>query len=505
MRTLTLILALASISHAGDQSPLAKLDGGTGFVVDGENGQYLLHCLHGASQTTSMRLSKDVTIKRIAKLQLDPNAPDWDSIPGPVKPHGSDGISVWELIPKRDWHALKIAESAPQIGDVAIVRGYPNGRYAEVRTRVRAIQKDSMWLDFNPAVTGGISGGPVLNDQGDVIGMITGVTGPRQMRDSRYWHCGCIRWEFLRDAVRVADGKAPGPPDESLPQTTEQTLQARRRVVAFVAARGCAACEFFKRDLAAGHFRKFNMEVVTLNNGIWSDGGKAFEEFNEETKNRSELSMPVLWVPGTGQFKAGYQPERRGGIIGFLTGAVELLIGIVDGKQKGQVQMPRPYVRNRPESDLPEAKGDLPPAPIGVPSELEEKLAKLLADVDDIKNGNPFEKISALRSLRSDVEGMKGQITSAETKADLAADGAARLERMGISGIADDVKALKDGNVLQKVKALASLKGDVKAAVDGTKAELSELKQEKSTNPLHALWGLIGLVTGVIHEIKGRR
>jgi len=416
-------------------------------------------------------------------------------------------VTVWKVSPQKDYHALRLAAESPQVGEWVEIRGYPGGSFETLRARVKAHRGVELSLRLHSNMRPGYSGGPVLNGSGEVVGMAVGFTGPQHTPHQKYWEISCVSLETISAAIDEAEGIVPPPPEppkaaDELPRTV---TQGRRKVIAFVAARGCSACEFFKRDLAAGHFRKFNIEVVTLNGGIWSDGGKAFEEFNEETKNTRSISMPVLWVPGTGQYKAGYQPERRGGIIGFLTGAAELLIGIVAGEEKGSAEMPKPYVRNRPDDDLPEVKVDLPPAPIGVPSELEEKLNALLADVDDIKNGNALEKISALRSLRSDVEGMKGQITSAETKATLAADGAARLERMGISGIADDVRALKEGNVIQKVKALASLKGDVKALRDGTKAEISDLKEQKSTNPLHALWGLVGIVTGMIHEIKGRR
>ena len=216
-------------------------------------------------------MSDEVTADRVAKLQLDPNAPDWASVPGRVKPAGSDGITVWELSPKKQWSSYRVAKRAPEVGDVAVVRGYPGGTYSQVRTRVKRLQTKSMWLEWKPGMGHGVSGGPVLNADDEVIGMITGGTGPEETPSRQYWHYGCIKWEMIRDAVAMADRQSPGPERlEAAEPPTVQFQSGRRRVVAFVAARGCTACEFFKRDLAAGHFRKFNIEVVTLNNGIWS-------------------------------------------------------------------------------------------------------------------------------------------------------------------------------------------------------------------------------------------
>lgn len=67
---------------------------------------------------------------------------------------------------------------AVKIGDSVSIVGYPGRRYKVVEGTVRSIRNSDKWLQVNAEIAGGNSGSPVINTNGQVIGVVTGAEEP---------------------------------------------------------------------------------------------------------------------------------------------------------------------------------------------------------------------------------------------------------------------------------------------------------------------------------------
>ena len=109
---------------------------------------------------------------------------------GPVFAKLVDGETIWKIESvtaydvKNDLVVLKIAgESAPlslddsdkiQTGEPIIAMGYPSGKYKVMPGTIARSKKIFNWLRMKIDTPVGSSGGPVLNKDGQVIGIIVG-------------------------------------------------------------------------------------------------------------------------------------------------------------------------------------------------------------------------------------------------------------------------------------------------------------------------------------------
>ena len=69
--------------------------------------------------------------------------------------------------------------------------------------------------------------------------------------------------------------------------------------------------------------------------------------------------------------------------------------------------------------------------------------------------------------------------------------------------LASELRDFKEGGVVGKIKAIALLKKDGQALVDNVKGirdDAKEIKEAYSADPRGALWGLIGILTGLLHR-----
>ena len=110
--------------------------------------------------------------------------------PGPVFAKLVDGETIWKIESvtaydvKNDLVVLKIAgESTPlslddsdkiQTGEPIIAVGYPGGKYKVMRGTINSSRKIYKWIRMKVGTSVGSSGGPVLNMDGQVIGVIVG-------------------------------------------------------------------------------------------------------------------------------------------------------------------------------------------------------------------------------------------------------------------------------------------------------------------------------------------
>ena len=97
-----------------------------------------------------------------------------------------EGITAFDA--KNDLVILKVAgEGVPfpladsdtvKIGDTIIAVGYPDGKYKMTKGRIYRMRSNDKWIQMRIKLSGGNSGGPVQNSQGQVIGIVSGVETP---------------------------------------------------------------------------------------------------------------------------------------------------------------------------------------------------------------------------------------------------------------------------------------------------------------------------------------
>ena len=96
---------------------------------------------------------------------------------------GIEGVTAFDI--KNDLVILKIAGESTllplgdsdrvQIGEAVSAVGFPYGKYKVTEGAIHSIRKKDKWLQMTVDVSHGNSGGPILNSEGEVIGVATAV------------------------------------------------------------------------------------------------------------------------------------------------------------------------------------------------------------------------------------------------------------------------------------------------------------------------------------------
>jgi len=331
-----------------------------------------------------------------------------------------------------------VAKSQPKAGDKVWSVGYPAGNYQRNAGRVERIGfttsgNASFAVRIDDGVVtnwqsdGGNSGGPLFNEAGEVIGLLS-MSGsePRS-----YW----IGLTSIRQAMS---------------NPADKPMAYKRNPVVVFTTPGCAPCERLKFDATTGRLGDYDFQFVSWNPDLqtWSDPAIA-TEFATSAKAPARLGFPVIWVRGTSQYRVGYDPDRRGGLIGWIAGIFDGLGKLIIG-EKPPVAFPPLEPQPEPQPGEPPAE-DSPPAP---------------SQVDETK--------AAVADLRD-----------------------------GLLKAKDDLERLKSANPIEKAKALFALKADAAAIKEDAQTALAEakaLRGDVKEKPLSYLWGLFGILSGLLHR-----
>ncbi len=413
------ILCLAVRCAVGDErDAVIRLDGCTGFVVEDNLLVTAKHCRLPKTLQVSLQ-GQSVTARQVSAS---------DSEDGPVLFHLEGG----------PYESLPVSAQRPELGDRVYSLGYPGGHWARIEGEiVGGNGQDTNYT--NHRIATGNSGGPLLNERGEVIGVALSVAG-----DITVHRSGFAGWNVTTEAIRQAKQGRP-------------TGRKRPLVVVF-SSENCGPCRQLEADVRAGDFRDYEFVFVRWNetSGQWTRPD-LYREFLRSCQPQNErLGFPTIWVRGTDRYRVGYTAGRRGGLLGWLAAAVTHLIEGVVGRPEPPL-FPEPLPPPEPE-DVPKREN----TPVATPPQSAEPdplLTQLLADV------------AALRD------------EALQTQADL--------------------DTFKESGVVGKIRAIARLKSDkdeTLARVEAVKTDVDSIRSRFRERPLQFLWGLLGLVSGLIHR-----
>jgi len=346
--------------------------------------------------------------------------------------NGIDEVQTYRVRTESRLPFAAVASTSVKSGDLVWSAGYPAGNYQLNRgtvSRVGFTIRDGS--AFQVKLSGGVvtdwgsdagnSGGPLFNAADEVVGILS-MSGDAKS----YW--------IGLDSIRVA-------------MNERQVLTAydRQTVVVFTAD-GCGPCERLKLDAKAGRLGEYEFRFVNWNPDLraWSDPALA-KEFSATAEAPAGLGFPVIWVRGTDKYRVGYEPDRRGGLVGWIASVFDGLARLIVGE--------------KPSPKFPPLDRSSPAAP-------------------------PAEDAALSPQVNSALESVK------------------RVEA-GLLKAKEDIGKLQSANPLTKLKGVVALKSDVADIREDAATALSEIKGVKDSakeKPLTYLWGLFGVLSGLVHR-----
>ena len=457
---LTLMLPVTLLAGTPEQA-VVKLKMPSGGLCSGVlvNGDLVLTAEHCGFENNVTVLFRDGT-SAIANGAYDPPK------------NSRDQVTVYRLT-KPSTNSVAVGTKRPSRGDPVRSVGYPGGKFSIVEGSITSSTSEYLWTDF--WILEGNSGGGLFNADGNLVGIASARTRLKDKPGSVF-----VPVEEIHISLKyVADKKQ-----------SDVDYTSLNEVVIFTTP-DCEPCDRLKADIQAGHFSKFNVKIVEFRAGVWSDP-KLVSEFFRAAPDNVAPAFPMIWVRGTDNYRVGYSPTRRGGVIGFLTSVLRGISDAVMGVPSPKV-FPKPYRRSRVPG--PPVDESLEPAPIpddGVPeTELESALNSLRADIAKLKSANPLDKIKGAIAMKSDLTELRAAVAN-----DNPDSSAVKLLLEDVVAVKDDLATLKSGNPIAKIAALASLKGEVSKL----RADAEDVKEKAKQDPLLFLLGLPGLLSGLLHR-----
>ena len=270
-----------------------------------------------------------------------------------IREPGKNGIDEAALMlaetPKLD--AVQIADSSPAIGDKVTGYGFTSGAYTEAPGQVAIIGRDFILTEGATAAGPGMSGGALLNADGQLVGLCSGGGGIAKVSDniSAIASLNAQRWISLAE-IKVA-----------MSYTDDREHTTNRRLVMF-STPGCIACLDFKAEIkASGH-------DVTIVETTHSTFNQWHELYRKHTGQRLE-SFPTFWVENTSFARSdGYRRGLLPSIFDWFAGAIKHVARGVFGDPIPPAkddQAPEKYEREQVPVESPPAPPaeDAPPQP----------------------------------------------------------------------------------------------------------------------------------------------
>jgi S1-C subfamily serine protease len=114
-------------------------------------------------------------IKGAEKVLVKMNHIEWEA---QIRGFNKDkDLALLVIMPSVDYPPISFAKTIPQHGDPILVAGAPMGMEQTISTGIvsglREIGKELAYIQFTAPVSPGSSGGPLVNMNGEVVGMVT--------------------------------------------------------------------------------------------------------------------------------------------------------------------------------------------------------------------------------------------------------------------------------------------------------------------------------------------
>lgn len=267
---------------------------------------------------------------------------------------------------------------APSVGDIVTGVGYPSGKPWSHTGRVISIDDNYIYCDF--LASPGASGGGLFNKDGELIGI---CSARDEVNKQSLW----IHTNSLVAAV----------------SHVQERYQRTQRIVALCATQ-CGHCERLKADVAAGKFPGFDFEFATFDHsiGAW-DKPQLHAEFIAECNVKSKaLPAPIIWIPGTGKYREGY--DTAPGLCGFIESVVKFIA-------RGP---PTKVPMGAPGASAVAKEREL--TLIGELAGLKQQLEAMKTDYDHFKEAGVIGKIRGMAALKEDKAEIEESISRIKTK-----------------------------------------------------------------------------------------
>jgi hypothetical protein len=308
MKALLFISAIliGSVAHAekaetiNTDARVVQLPGCTGFIV---NGNYLFSAKHCLGNLGKKLLLKS---KNYGNVECDL------VYTSPTK----DGPIVYKMAPNSKYKAypsFKVSKNRPKIGELVHTVGFPGGNYAVTYGKVISGDGKGEVNIVSMRVSPGNSGGPLLNEDDEVVGITEAVDVPLTSNKSYFSSWGSTSKAIA--AVTSGGGVVPVP------------KRGKTADVVIFTADWCSACKVLDRDITEEDYRSRGLNRIRVKNenGRWSNEALV-REFKAKT-GKDIPGLPTIWVRGSSEYKTGYSASisAKLSVLGWIVKGVKSL------------------------------------------------------------------------------------------------------------------------------------------------------------------------------------